>query len=273
MEILYMITNTVNGKKYIGHTKQKIYQRMGTHKALYSGCRYLKNAVAKYGWGAFTIEVLERAPTTERARERERELIKQHGTFGKGGYNLTPGGEITPMIFPSVVAKRLATVAKPAYKQKMAAVNAKPEVKERRSQGGKRQYAAESEETRAKRMAAATAPEVVQRRAATLRASKTFAGVQLVAQNRPETATKRKATWEAKREAKLALLPPEEAAKKRAEAARRAVWYAANKEVCNAKIKERRMRQRTSRSRPSCASEEEPTSYLATSDDEGYGSM
>jgi hypothetical protein len=155
----------------------------------------------------------------------------------------------------------------------MAAVNAKPEVKERRSQGGKRQYAAESEETRAKRMAAATAPEVVQRRAATLRASKTFAGVQLVAQNRPETATKRKATWEAKREAKLALLPPEEAAKKRAEAARRAVWYAANKEVCNAKIKERRMRQRTSRSRPSCASEEEPTSYLATSDDEGYGSM
>jgi len=267
-----MWTNQVNGKKYIGHTKQKLYKRVYTHKSIHSGCKALKAAIAKHGLDAFKVEEIASGLTSEEARQMEMDLIEEHGTYRKGGYNMTPGGEITPMVFPSVVARRLATVATPEYKQKMAAVNAKPEVKERRSQGGKRQYAAETEETRAKRIAAATAPEVVQRRAATLRASETFSGVQLVAQNRPETATKRKATWEAKREAKLALLPPEEAAKERAKAARQAVWHATNKEASNAKTKARRMRQRTSISRPSCASEEEQTSYLATSDDEDYGS-
>ena len=249
-----MLRNKANGKKYIGHTKQKLYARMSTHKRAYSGCRALKAAIEKHGWDGFECTVLESGLSTARAREREMELIKVHGTYGKGGYNLTPGGEITPMVFPSVVAKRLATVAKPEYKQKMAVVNARADVKERRSQGGKRAFEAESESTKAKRINASRTPEALERRSATLRASQTFAAVQLVAQNRPETASKRRATWEAKREAKLALLPPEEAAKKRAQAAKHAVWYAANKKECNAKIKERRERQRTSRSRPSCAS-------------------
>ena len=249
-----MLRNKTNGKKYIGHTKQKLYMRMSIHKGAHSGCRALKAAIAKHGWDAFECTALESGLTTERARKREMELIKVHDTYGKGGYNLTPGGEITPMVFPSVVAKRLATVAKPEYKQKMVVVNAQADVKERRSQGGKRAFAAESESAKAKRNNASRTPEALERRSATLRASQTFAVVQLLAQNRPETASKRKATWKAKREAKLALLPPEEAARKRAKAEYHAARYAGNKESHNAKIKERRERQRTSKSRPSCAS-------------------
>ena len=265
-----MLVNTRNGKRYIGHTKQTLSKRMSVHKGLHSGCRALKAAIAKHGWDAFTCSTIASGLTTEEARQKEAELIKDYGTYGKGGYNMTPGGEITPMIFRSVVAKRLATVSTPGHKEKMAVVNAKEDVKARRSQGGKRAFAAESESTRARRIDASRTPEALERRSATLRASQTFAAVQLVAQNRPETATKRKATWAAKREAKLALLPPEEAAKKRAKAAKDAAWYAANKEACNAKIKERRERRRTSKSRPSCASTGmgERAWLLPSSDDE-----
>ena len=274
METVYMLTNTVNNKRYIGHTKQTLSKRMSHHKGDHSGCRALKAAIVMYGWDAFSLMTIEHGLSSEMAREREMELIKEYDTYGKRGYNMTPGGEITPMIFPSVVAKRLATVSTIEHRQKMAAVNARPDVKERRKQGGKRQRESESEYTKAKRMAASTAPEVVQRRAATIRCSQIFKDAQLVAQNRPETATKRKTTWAAKREAKLALLSPEESARRRARAERNAARYAANKEFHNAQIRKRRLRQRTSKSRPSCANtgECEHTCLLASSDRESYDS-
>ena len=93
-----------------------------------------------------------------------------------------------------------------------------------------------------------------EKRAAFNRDNPVFMATQKVAQNRIEVAEKRRATWAAKREAKLALLPPEVAAKKRARAAWHAEWYTANKEDYNAKIRERRVRLRTSKSPPSCAS-------------------
>lgn len=249
MGTVYMLRNRVNGKLYVGQTKQKLSDRFSVHKGKHSKCRALKAAIAKYGWGAFECIVLDTdVPSDKLLRQRERERIAEYGSYGKGGYNLTPGGEITPMIFPSVVAKRQDTMAKPEMKQKILAIYAQPEVKEAMSQGNKNAWAAYTPEERAARVASnvlvSQTAEAIEKRSAHFRDNPVFMATQKVAQNRPEVAEKRKATWAAKREAKLALLPPEEAAKKRAEAERQATWYAANKEGYNARIRETRVKKR-----------------------------
>ena len=99
---IYKITNRVNSKIYIGRTKGKIADRLGVHKAhaLYghnyiyngrksSGCRYLSNAIRKYGAENFIIELLEICPTFDEMKRREGELIKQHDSCNPLiGYNL-----------------------------------------------------------------------------------------------------------------------------------------------------------------------------------------
>ena len=275
MGTLYMLVNTINGKKYIGQTKQTLNDRMSVHKRKHSGCRALKAAIRKYGWEAFRVQVLEANVSEAGLRDRERELIAEHGTEAPNGYNLTPGGEITPMIFPSVVAKRRETMAKPEMVQKVKDVYAKPEVKEAMSKANKATWAGYTPEQKAARVAKNTKAcrdsGAGEKRAKHCRDNPAFMATQKAAQNRPAVVEKRKATWEAKREAKLALLPPEVASKKRAEAARRAEWYAANKESCNSKIRERRVKQRTSRSPPSaaCTPQEVDESMLPSDYEEG----
>ena len=251
MGTIYLLTCTINGKGYVGQTKQTIAQRMSVHKRKKSGCPLLARAIAKHGWSNFAVKVLESNIPLDLIRERERRWVEKLGTFGNG-YNLTPGGEITPMIFPSVVARRKATMSTPEAKQRVKDKYAEPEVKESMSKGSKAAWAAYSPEEKAARVAnnkaASQTPEVIEKRAAKVRDNPDFCAAQLTAQNRPETAAKRKATWEAKREAKLALLPPAEAAKKREEARRRSEHYHANKEEHNRKIKEGRIAKRTLKS-------------------------
>ena len=272
MGTLYMLVNTINGKKYIGQTKQTLNDRMSVHKRKHSGCRALKAAITKYGWEAFRVEVLEANVPEASLRDRERELIAEHGTMAPNGYNLTPGGEITPMIFPSVVARRRETMAKPEMVQRVKDVYAKPEVKEAMSKGIKATWAGYTPEQKAERVAKNTKAcrdsGAGEKRAKHCRDNPVFMATQKAAQNRPEVTEKRKATWAAKREAKLALLPPEVAARKRVQAARRAEYYAANKDDYNAKIRERRVKQRTSRSPPSaaCATEKGYPSWMIPSD-------
>ena len=225
MGIVYKVTCRVNGKGYIGHTTQTLVNRMSVHKRQYSGCRALKAAIAKHGWDNFDVEVLEEGLVDDTLRrEREKELIAAHGTFGAGGYNLTPGGEITPMIFPEVVARRKATINTPEGQAKAKARYASPEVGAAISKGTKEAWARLTPAERADRIErnriGAQTEEVKARRTAALKANASFADGQFVAQNRPETVAKRRATWEAKQEAAWALLSPEEAQKKRAKAAK-----------------------------------------------------
>ncbi len=94
---IYLITNLVNSKKYVGLTKHGIHKRWKTHVAdsrkEEQASRLLMKAIRKYGEDNFTIEVIDTANNVYEAGEKESYWIKELGTKGSKGYNLTEGGE------------------------------------------------------------------------------------------------------------------------------------------------------------------------------------
>ncbi|MBQ6005770.1 MAG: GIY-YIG nuclease family protein [Selenomonadaceae bacterium] len=56
--VIYLITNTLNGKMYVGQTRQKLSSRIYGHKSN-KGKSAIDVAIRKYGWENFTVEVLE----------------------------------------------------------------------------------------------------------------------------------------------------------------------------------------------------------------------
>lgn len=82
-----------SGKVYIGITCQNPIRRWA-HGHGYRRNQYFSNAIAKYGWEAFTHEILFDGLTKEEACEKEIELIKFHRSNNDDyGYNISSGGE------------------------------------------------------------------------------------------------------------------------------------------------------------------------------------
>lgn len=91
---IYCYTNLLNGKKYIGRTKQTLTQRAGKDGKKYYGCLHFGYAIKKDGWGNFSAEILEDGLTYEEACEKEKEYISKFETSNpEKGYNLQKGGE------------------------------------------------------------------------------------------------------------------------------------------------------------------------------------
>ena len=89
---IYVHINKVNGKIYIGQTKQTLEQRSSNGKA-YKYCRHFWNAIQKYGWENFEHIVLIENLSLEMANIIEEYLIKKYdSTNRKIGYNLWFGG-------------------------------------------------------------------------------------------------------------------------------------------------------------------------------------
>ena len=88
---VYLITNTINGKRYVGQTRQTLTHRWNGHTHR-SGCTYLYNAIQKYGKENFIIEPIVEVPTQELANEFEIEYINRYCTLYPNGYNIMPGG-------------------------------------------------------------------------------------------------------------------------------------------------------------------------------------
>jgi len=83
-----------NGKKYIGITSQKPERRFGINGSRYKSNPHLSAAIEKYGWDAFSHEILYDALTFEEASKLERDLIRDYRTNDRAhGYNHTLGGE------------------------------------------------------------------------------------------------------------------------------------------------------------------------------------
>lgn len=81
-------------KGYVGqcHSKSGFKGRRSFHKsASASHCRALNAAVAKYGWNAFFVFVVDLLPVDE-LDDAEYEFIRQFRTLAPGGYNLKEGG-------------------------------------------------------------------------------------------------------------------------------------------------------------------------------------
>lgn len=88
---VYKITNTVNGKVYIGSTTIGFKNRWATHRNELRNRRHcnkhLQRAWNKYGENAFSFEVLETATSKADARQKELSWIARF--FGKNCYNST----------------------------------------------------------------------------------------------------------------------------------------------------------------------------------------
>ena len=93
MGFVYKITNTANGKIYIGKTEYSVGARWKTHvdNAKRSRLKHLPlyRAIRKYGASVFKVEIVEETTNTT---EREMFWISQLNTY-KYGYNATRGGE------------------------------------------------------------------------------------------------------------------------------------------------------------------------------------
>ena len=82
-----------SGKVYIGITSQLVERRWRGGKG-YPQNERLTNAIHKYGWDAFTHEILFSGLTKEQACEKEKELIARYDAYNpKKGYNKSLGGE------------------------------------------------------------------------------------------------------------------------------------------------------------------------------------
>lgn len=77
-----------NGKQYIGKTVNSLQQRAGLNGKNYQGCTAFYNAIKKYGWDNFQVEILKEVPL-DRLDETEVQLIIYYDTTNpEKGYNI-----------------------------------------------------------------------------------------------------------------------------------------------------------------------------------------
>ena len=93
MQYLYIITNNINGKQYVGKTCKSILSRWKDHKSASKReiNKPLYAAMNQYGVHNFSIELLGEF-SDEDIYDAEVSAIKKYNTYLKG-YNATLGGE------------------------------------------------------------------------------------------------------------------------------------------------------------------------------------
>lgn len=87
--IIYIITNKVNSKVYIGQTRKTLSERMRHHFSKYETCAKLKKAIEQYGKDNFIYNVLELVPFSK-LNEREAFYIDKYNSI-ENGYNIKKG--------------------------------------------------------------------------------------------------------------------------------------------------------------------------------------
>ena len=93
MGLIYKIQNKENGKIYIGQTQTSLKNRLAKHnEVVFTSNCHIHRAIRKYGWDAFTVEVIEENITNENLNEREKYWIEYYNSY-ENGYNMNRGGE------------------------------------------------------------------------------------------------------------------------------------------------------------------------------------
>jgi|688.fasta_scaffold10912_6 group I intron endonuclease len=92
--IIYKITNTVNGKIYIGQTTRRLKTRWNGHisRSYSKSGSPLHAAIKKYKKENFTIEIIKKCSSREELNEEEIRLIQEHNSLAPNGYNIMKGG-------------------------------------------------------------------------------------------------------------------------------------------------------------------------------------
>jgi group I intron endonuclease len=86
---VYITTNTINGKQYIGDHSCDILEK---DNYLGSGKTALIPAIKKYGRKNFKKEILEFFPTKQEAFNAQEKYISKYNTMAPLGYNISPKG-------------------------------------------------------------------------------------------------------------------------------------------------------------------------------------
>ena len=90
---VYVHTNKINGKKYVGITSLKPQERWRNGNG-YPHNTYFTNAIKKYGWNeGFIHEIVAEELSEAEACQMEKNLIAEYDCMNPNGYNSTSGGE------------------------------------------------------------------------------------------------------------------------------------------------------------------------------------
>lgn len=108
--IVYLLTNSVNGKRYVGQTTKSLNWRFGQHRRNAIGGRktYLYNAIRKYGVEVFIPTILETCLSLEDLDAAEKKWIEYYRALDRRfGYNECEGGRVNRMT-PEMKERRAA---------------------------------------------------------------------------------------------------------------------------------------------------------------------
>ena len=90
---VYVHTNKVNGKRYVGITSQNVARRWRNGNGYYEN-EHFYAAIQKYGWDNFTHEIIKAGLTKDEACALERSTIAKYNSDDwRHGYNKSSGGE------------------------------------------------------------------------------------------------------------------------------------------------------------------------------------
>jgi len=123
---VYLVTNKINGKQYVGQTIREPFKRWYAHCSGYRGKNphksIMRDAIIKYGKDNFTFEVIHTAHS-----QRELDVMEQFyayalKTFAPGGYNLKAGsgrGEVSQELKNFWSKQRKGTKLSEEHKEKL----------------------------------------------------------------------------------------------------------------------------------------------------------
>ena len=104
---VYKITNLVNSKVYIGHTKAGFIKRFESHyyklkTGKHLGYRHLQDAVNKYGIKNFQFSIIEICKEEDCLKREEYWIEQYDATNREKGYNIRKNPELPPMNNPEI---------------------------------------------------------------------------------------------------------------------------------------------------------------------------
>lgn len=152
--VIYKVTNLVNGKIYIGQTKQDFYKRKRYHLfCLRNGCQFVfYRAMRKYGLDNFEWEIIDEAHNEKDIIQKEIYWIDFYKSYiyaeNSNGYNMTIGGEGTKGRIVSDETRKRLSVSKSGKNHPFYGKKHSENHKQRIADGNKGKFV--SEETRKK---------------------------------------------------------------------------------------------------------------------------